>query len=176
MALRAELDARHAHRAVLADEAVDELHRVDRVLVAEETDRARCGRRPMEHPRMARGPILEQRPPFVDEEPRAFEELLAALERDLGEPLRQRGRRDRRVVLYLKGGLDALARPDHPSDAQPRKPVDLREPARHEDPFAASAERRALLRGAFRAAVDLVREDPRAMLIGDAHDALDLGL
>ena len=130
----------------------------------------------MKHPRVARSPVLEQRPPFVDEEPRALEELLAPLERDLGEALRQRGRRDRRVVLYLKRGLDALARPDHPSDSQAGKSVDLREPAGHEDPLAASAERRALLRRAFGAAVDLVREDPGAVLIGDAHDALDLGL
>src|SRR5438045_5252842 len=168
MALRAEWDARHDHRAVVADEAVDELHRVDRVLVAEETNRARGRRRPMKHPRVARSPVLEQRPPFVDEEPRALEELLAPLERDLGEALRQRGRRDRRVVLYLKRGLDALARPDHPSDSQAGKSVDLREPAGHEDPRAASAERRALLRRAFGAAVDLVREDPGAVLLGDA--------
>src|SRR5438309_11252399 len=59
MALRAEVDARHDHRAVLANETVDQVHRVDRVLVAEEADRARGRRRPVQHARMAGGPILE---------------------------------------------------------------------------------------------------------------------
>src|SRR3989449_3269410 len=118
MALRAEMDAWHDHRAVLADETVDEFHRVDRVLVAEEADRARGRRRPVQHPRMAGGPILEQRPPFVDEKARALEKLLATLERDLGEDLGNCGRRDRRVVLDQGRGRDALARCDDPSDAE----------------------------------------------------------
>src|SRR5207244_10754661 len=84
MPLGAELDARHDHRAVLADEAVDERHRVDRVLVAEETDRAGGRWRPVEHSRMACGPVLEQRPAFVDEEASALEELRAPLETDPG--------------------------------------------------------------------------------------------
>src|SRR6266516_122281 len=54
MPLRAELDARHDHRAVLANETVDERHRVDRVLVAEEADRTGGRRRPMEHRRVTR--------------------------------------------------------------------------------------------------------------------------
>src|SRR5438477_4076330 len=87
MPLRAELDARYDHRAVLADEAIDEGHRVDRVLVAEEADRARRRWRPVQDPGMTRSPILEERPPFVYEKPCALEELLAALQCDLGERL-----------------------------------------------------------------------------------------
>src|SRR5438309_2994683 len=176
MPFRAKLDAWHDHRAVFADETIDEGHRVDRVLVTEETDRARGGWRPVQHSRMARGPILEERPPFVDEESRTLEELLAALERDLGQRLGERRRRDRRVVLYLDSRLDALARCDHPPDAQTREPVDLREPARHDDAFAPAGKRWALLAGAFGSPVDLVGKDPGAIAIREAHDGLDLGL
>src|SRR5437879_9031947 len=47
-----EVDARNDHRAVLAYEPVDEVHRVDRVLVAEEADRTRGRRRPVKLARM----------------------------------------------------------------------------------------------------------------------------
>src|SRR5439155_1524779 len=104
MPLRAELDARHDHRAVLADEPIDECHRVDRVLVAEEADRARGRRRPVQDSGMTRGPILEERPALVYEKARALEELLAALQCDFGERFGQGGRRDRRVILYLERG------------------------------------------------------------------------
>src|SRR2546429_7189286 len=109
MPSRAKLDAWHDHRAVFVDETIDEGHRVDRVLVAEETDRARGGGGPVQHSRMARGPILEERPPFVDEESRTLEELLAALERDLRPPLGERRPRDRRVGPYLASPLASLA-------------------------------------------------------------------
>src|SRR5947209_237409 len=176
MPLRAELDARHDHRAVFANESIDEGHRVDRVLVAEETDRARRRWRPVQDARVARGPVFEERPSLVDEKPRALEELLAALERDLGERLGKRRRRDRHVVLYLERRLDALRWCDDPADPETGEPVDLRESACHHDALAPAAEGWALLRGALGPAVDLVGEDPRAVLVRDAHDALDLGL
>src|SRR5438874_5851782 len=109
---------------------------------------------------MARRPVLEQRPPFVDQESRSLEQLLATLERDLRERLRECRRRDRGVVLYLDGSLDTLARSNHPSDAQSRKSIDLRQPACHEDPRAAATERGSLLGRSLRPAIDLVREDP----------------
>src|SRR5437867_8381291 len=125
---------------------------------------------------MTGGPVLEHRPAFVDEKTRALQKLFATLERDLGEDFGDRRRRDRRVFLYLERGRDALARCDDPSDAKTREAVDLREPAGHDDPPAPAAERRTFLRRSLGPAIDLVREDPRAVLIRDPHDALDLGL
>src|SRR5437867_11833458 len=125
---------------------------------------------------MTGGPVLEHRPAFVDEKTRALQKLFATVERDLGEDFGDRRRRDRRVVLYLERGRDALARRDDPSDAKTREAVDLREPTGHDDPPAPAAERRTFLRRSLGPAIDLIREDPRAVLIRDPHDALDLGL
>src|SRR2546426_11014588 len=75
--LRAEMDAGDDHRAVLADEPIDERHRVDRVLVAEEADRASRRSGPVKLARAAARPVLEHRPAFVHQEPRTLEELLA---------------------------------------------------------------------------------------------------
>src|SRR4051812_29578127 len=125
MPLGAELHAWHDHRAVLADQAIDQRHRVHRVLVAEETDRTGRRRCPVQHARMCGGPVLEEWPPFVDEKARALKKLLAPLERDLSEALRECRGRDRGVVLYLDRRLDALAGSDDPPHAQARKAVDL---------------------------------------------------
>src|SRR5207245_1870804 len=69
--LRAEMDAGDDHRAVLADEPIHERHRIDRVLVAEEADRARGRRGPVKLARTAAGPVPEHRPAVVDHEPRS---------------------------------------------------------------------------------------------------------
>src|SRR5256886_5410498 len=176
VALRAEVDAGDDHRAVLADQAIDERHRIDRVLVTEEADRARGRRGPVKLARAAAGPVLEHRPALVDQEPRALEELLAPLERDLGEHLGDRRWSDGGVVLDLERVLDPLRWRDEPANPQARQPIDLGEPAGHDDPLAASAERRALFARSLRAAIDLIREDPRTVTVGDPNDLGDLAL
>src|SRR6267378_1390029 len=176
VALRAEMDSGDDHGAVLADEPIDERHRIDRVLVAKEADCARGRRRPVKLARAAAGPVLEHRPAVVDEEPRALEELLTPLERDLGERLGDRRGSDGGVVLDLERGFDSLRWRDEPADAKARQPIDLGESAGHDDPRAAPAERRALFTRSLGAAIDLVREDPGTVTVGDPHDLGDLAL
>ena len=174
MPLRPELAPRDDHRRVVADEAIDEGHRVDRELVAEEADRPRRRRGPVQLPGVPRCPVLEGRPAVVHEESRALEQLLAPLERDLRERFGERRRRDARVVLHLERRRDLRRRSDDPTDPEPGQPVDLRQPAGDDDPLAAPAEARALLGGPLGAAVHLVGDDPGAVPLGDAHDRADL--
>src|SRR2546428_3857276 len=174
--LRAEMDAGNDHRAVFADEPIHERQRIDRIPVAEEGDRARGRRGPMKLARVAAGPVLEHRPALVDQEPRALEELLAPLERDLREHLGDGRWSDGGVILDLERGLDPLRWRDEPADAQARHPVDLGGPAGHHHVLAAPAERRALFARSLGAAIDLIREDPGTVTIGDPHDLGDLAL
>src|SRR2546426_884273 len=176
MPLRAELDARHDHRAVFANESIDEGHRVDRVLVAEETDRARRRWRPVQDARVARGPILEERPPFVDEKPRALEELLAALERDLGEREDLAGRVIRLTDAYdLRARVDCggerveidgpralLAEPDlaHTRAKRGRDAMHLHVVRHHDDDLVARADKRR------------EREEVRFARTGRDHDVV----
>src|SRR5688500_15067850 len=128
----------------------------------------------MELARMRRGPILELGPPLAEDEACAFEQLVAPLERDLRQRLGERGRRDGRVVLESQSRLRLRLWRDEPADPQTRQSVDLGQTAGHDDALAASGERGTLHAVELRAAVDLVRQDPRAVLRRDRDDERDL--
>src|SRR2546428_13145324 len=124
---------------------------------------------------MCRRPVLELWPALAQDEARALEQLGATLERDLGERLGDGRRRDRRVVLETQRGLHLIFRRHEPADPQAGQAVHLREPTGDDDALAAPGERRALGAVELRTAVDLVREDPRALFRRDRDDAIDRG-
>ena len=82
----------------------------------------------------------------------------------------ERPRSDCRVVVVRPHLRDQVARGDDPADAQPGKPIGLRQPVGHDHAIVPALEGRRRCAAPFRSLVDLVRKHPCAAARGDPDD------
>ena len=134
------------------------------MVVAHVDDRAGFRRDPAEAAGVGQ-PRLDQRQVASQDAARALEQLRAALrlQRDARQAIAQRAGRDRHVVVVRPERRDQRRRRDDPADAQAGQAVGLRQPARDDRLRRPAPHRRGFDAVDLRAAIDLVRQDPRAV-------------
>ena len=95
-------------------------------------------------------------------------------QRHARQPIAQRARGDGDVVVIRPERRDQRRRRRDPADSQSRQAVRLRQSARDDHALGPSPHRRRLVTVELGAAVDLVRQHPRAVPVGDARDAVEI--
>ena len=125
----------------------------------------------------AREPAAQDRIVGAQDPARAREQLRAPRrrERDPRQPVVDRARRDRRVVVDAPERVDDGRRPGDPPMRRPGSPVRLREAARHDRALRAAPDGRRFDAIELGASIDLVGHHPCADAVSDTADPIELG-
>jgi endonuclease/exonuclease/phosphatase family metal-dependent hydrolase len=171
--------ARDQQNAPLLADSLDQLAAADRQVVFRVGDGARRRRCPGEMVLMGSEPGFEGWVVCAQDRPGPAEDSLPRVgpHGESSQHVGHHSRRQRGVVVALPESADELGRRDDPAHPQARHGKCLRESAGDDDAIVASPEgRRRFVAAELRAAVDLIRHDPRSHPVCGVGDRAHLVL